>query len=107
MTDDKHLTTSDDLYRFELVSDPQLSPDGRAVVLCAQRVDRATEKKVTNLWLAATDGSRLRQFTHGKQADTHPRWSPDGQTIAFLSNRGNEEQAQIYLIPLDGGKRGR
>jgi dipeptidyl aminopeptidase/acylaminoacyl peptidase len=104
MTDDKHLTTSDDLYRFELVSDPQLSPDGRAVVLCVQRVDRATEKKVTNLWLAATDGSRLRQFTHGKQADTHPRWSPDGQTIAFLSNRGNEEQAQIYLIPLDGGE---
>lgn len=95
---------SDDLYRYEIVSDPQIAPDGQQIVFCVQRVDRDTEKKHTNLWLAAADGRRLRQFTYGKQADTQPRWSPDGRTIAFVSNRGSEEQAQLYLIPVDGGE---
>ena len=98
------LTAADDLYRFHVPGDPQIAPDGRRVVFTVQRVERETEKKYTNLWLTEADGSRLRQFTHGKWADTQPRWSPDGGTIAFLSNRGNEEQAQIYLIPIDGGE---
>ncbi|HQF70811.1 MAG TPA: S9 family peptidase, partial [Promineifilum sp.] len=92
-------TQADDLYRFQLPSDPQIAPDGTQVVFCVQRVERETEKKYTNLWLADSDGGRLRQFTHGKWADTQPRWSPDGQTLAFLSNRGSEEQAQLYLLP--------
>ena len=98
------LTTADDLYLFQTPSDPQISPDGEQVAFCVQRVERETEKKYTNLWLAAADGSRLRQFSHGKWADTMPRWSPDGRTLAFLSNRGSEEQAQIHLIPVDGGE---
>jgi len=97
-------TQADDLYRFQLPSDPQIAPDGTQVVFCVQRVERETEKKYTNLWLADSDGGRLRQFTHGKWADTQPRWSPDGQTLAFLSNRGSEEQAQLYLLPTDGGE---
>ena len=104
MTSELRPLVADDLYRYEIATDPQISPDGRQVVFCVQRVDRDTEKKHTNLWLAASDGGRLRQFTYGKQADTQPRWSPDGRTIAFLSNRGNEEQAQLYLMPVDGGE---
>ncbi|MCA9968828.1 MAG: S9 family peptidase [Anaerolineales bacterium] len=97
--------TAEDLYEFQLPSDPQISPDGRLVMFCVQWVERKTEKKFTNLWLAPADGSRPpRRFTHGKQRDTHPRWSPDGRQIAFLSNRADEKQAQIYLIPIDGGE---
>ncbi|MEZ4518479.1 MAG: S9 family peptidase [Chloroflexota bacterium] len=104
MSSDRRPLASDDLYRYQLVSDPQLSPDGQNVVFCIRTVERETEKKYTNLWLAAADGSRLRQFTYGKQADRQPRWSPDGRTIAFVSNRGNEQQAQLYLIAVDGGE---
>ncbi len=97
-------TRADDLYLFQMPSDPQIAPDGRQVAFCVQRVERDTEKKYTNLWLADSDGGRLRQFTHGKWSDTQPRWSPDGRTLAFLSNRGSEEQAQLYLLPADGGE---
>jgi dipeptidyl aminopeptidase/acylaminoacyl peptidase len=103
-TSTPRLTETGDLYRFLLPSDPQISSDGTQVVYCVQCVERETEKKFTNLWLADADGRRTRQFTYGKQNDTQPRWSPDGRTIAFVSNRGNEEQAQVYLIPIDGGE---
>ncbi len=96
--------TAEDLYRYELLTDAQIAPDGRHVVYAVQRVDDKTEKRYSNLWVVPTDRGPARQFTYGNQSDTYPRWSPDGQTIAFLSNRGNEQQAQIYLIPFDGGE---
>jgi dipeptidyl aminopeptidase/acylaminoacyl peptidase len=102
---EKRPITAQDLYKFELVSDPQLSPDGAHVIFGVSHVDRKTEKKYVNLWLAASDGSRPpRQFTYGDHSDTHPRWSPDGRKIAFLSNRKDEKQQQIYIIPLNGGE---
>ena len=96
--------TAEDLYRYELITDAQISPDGRYAVYAVQRVDAKTEKRYSNLWVVPTGRGQARQFTYGNQSDTYPRWSPDGQTIAFLSNRGNEQQAQIYLIPFAGGE---
>jgi dipeptidyl aminopeptidase/acylaminoacyl peptidase len=111
----KRPLTAEDLYRLELISEPRLSPNGKHVIYCQQRVDKKTEKKSSNLWLADTlsfeklnhllgTGSP-RQFTYGDQVDSAPRWSPDGSQIAFLSNRGNRERgAQIHLIAVDGGE---
>ncbi len=100
----KRRLTAEDLYRFRLLKDFDLSPDGEHVVYAVERVDRKTEKKYTNLWLAPTRGGRPRQFTVGDHNDSHPRWSPDGSQIAFLSNRDDEKQSQIYLIPFEGGE---
>ncbi|NIV38783.1 MAG: S9 family peptidase, partial [Anaerolineae bacterium] len=94
----------EDLYRFQLISEPQLSPNGDVALFCLHRVDRETEKKYANLWLVRMEGGEPRQFTHGDQADTRPRFSPDGSQIAFLSNRDDEQQPQVYLIPTAGGE---
>jgi len=74
------------------------------VVFSAQRVNKKTEKRFSNLWIVPTDGGSARQFTHGDQSDTQPRWSPDGKKIAFISNRGDEKQSQIFIIPFQGGE---
>lgn len=101
----KRTITAEDLYRFELIVEPRLSPDGNHIVFNQSRVDRKTEEKYANLWVVPFSGGEPRQFTHGDQIDSHPRWSPDGRQIAFLSDRGDKEKKpQIYLIQFDGGE---
>jgi len=103
-TREKRHITAEDLYRFQLITDCVISPDGRNVVFCLQRADKKTEKKYANLWIAPTTGGRSRQFTYGNQVDSQPKWSSDGSEIAFISNRGDEKQPQLHLIPFSGGE---
>ncbi|MEA3376298.1 MAG: S9 family peptidase [Chloroflexota bacterium] len=102
--ENRRTITAEDLYRFRLVTDCEIAPDGEHVVFCVQRVDQEEEKKYTNLWVVPTDGGDPWQFTHGDHADTMPRWSPDGTRIAFLSNRVDEDQPQVHVIPFRGGE---
>ncbi|MFP4345398.1 MAG: S9 family peptidase [Anaerolineales bacterium] len=101
---EKRTITAEDLYRFNLVSHAELSPDGLQVVYALQRVDEESEKKYSNLWVVPAEGGEPRQFTMGDQVDAQPRWSPDGKSIAFISNRQEEKQPQLYLIPFGGGE---
>lgn len=97
--------TAEDLYKFQLVSNARISPDGKQGIYTIQHVDQKSEKKFSNLWRADLDKKQFRQFTYGDHSDSSPCWSPDGSQIAFLSNRKDAEKpAQIYLIPTDGGE---
>lgn len=103
-TEKRRLLTAHDLYLFHLISQPQISPHGDLAVYCEHSVDEKTEKKYAHLWAVSLPDGEPRQITYGKQSDTAPRFSPDGRTIAFLSNREDEKQPQIYLLPTDGGE---
>ena len=64
------------------------------------------------------DGGGPRQLTLGAKGDSHARWSPDGRTVAFLSDRRHlieeepdagdkkdrEDGSQVHLLSLDGGE---
>ncbi|MBN1486976.1 MAG: S9 family peptidase [Anaerolineae bacterium] len=105
MVTEKRGVRAEDLYALELVPNLEISPDGKYVAYTVLRVDgKKTEKKCCNLWLVATDGGEPRQFTFGDHVDTTPHWSPDSSKIAFLSNRRDEAQPQIYIISMAGGE---
>src|SRR3954451_5981045 len=92
----------DDLLAVKSVSDPQVSPDGKLVVYVVSELDRSTEKSNSDLYLIPFAGGEPRRLTTSTGADNHPRWSPDGKSIAFLSTRGGS--AQVWLLPVDGGE---
>lgn len=94
-------------------SDPQISPDGQQVVFVLSRIEEEDPEKIEkefakpryrgHLWWS--DGKQTRQLTHGETAsgDSQPRWSPDGQTIAFV-RRSAEIKGALMLLPLAGGE---
>ncbi|HEU4405622.1 MAG TPA: prolyl oligopeptidase family serine peptidase [Polyangiaceae bacterium] len=94
---------ADDLLSFQLISDFDLSPDGRQIIYARQRIDPDADAYVSNLWLISTAGGVPRQLTFGDDADLSPRFSPDGARVAFLSDRGGGP-AQLYALRVDGGE---
>ncbi len=98
----KRAFTIEDLYRIKNVADPQISPDGKQIAFVVTEYNLREGKSNSDLWLMNADGTHLRQLTHSEAADWHPRWSPDGKTILFLSTR--KDGAQIWLLPVEGGE---
>jgi dipeptidyl aminopeptidase/acylaminoacyl peptidase len=83
----KRPVTADDLKRIRLVSDPQRNPAGDLIAWVETRIDGDRDTYTSAIWVASPDGTQARQLTAGTARDASPRFSPDGSTIAFSSNR--------------------
>ena len=96
----------EDVYALTGVSDPRVRPGGGEVAYVVWSIDRDENEYRQSIWLARTDGSEPpRRLTTGKN-DTQPRWSPDGQRLAFVSKRGegDKKPGQLHVMPLGGGE---
>jgi TolB protein len=77
--------------------DVDISPDGRNIVFASTR-----HTSRPNLYLKTVDGRAVTQLTDDPTADVQPCFSPDGQYVAFASNRsGNWD---LWMIGLQGGR---
>ena len=95
------------IFPGQPVSDPQISPDGTKVLFTYRTANVKEDRYHSHIWLLPLDEKKPKQFTYGNGNDSHPRWSPDGKTILFLSDRSSEENKpgmQIFVIPADGGE---
>jgi Tol biopolymer transport system component/imidazolonepropionase-like amidohydrolase len=67
-----------------------LSPDGQTIAF----------DLLGDIYTVPIAGGKAKALTHGPAFDWHPRFSPDGKTIAFTSDRSGIDN--IWLMPVDG-----
>jgi dipeptidyl aminopeptidase/acylaminoacyl peptidase len=91
-----------DLGTYVTLTDAQLHPDGTTVAFVVNRMDLEEDRYDRSIWV--WDGETARAFSHGP-ADTRPRWSPNGDRLAFLRASGIPgEGAQVAVMPAAGGE---
>lgn len=79
-----------DIIDIQKVTDAQISPDGKRVAYVVELPEKSGEQKNAHIWLVSTDREGSQHlFVMSARSDTSPRWSPDGQKLAFLSDRAN------------------
>jgi dipeptidyl aminopeptidase/acylaminoacyl peptidase len=101
-TNRRHLTP-DDLLKIVTIDDAQIAPDGSSVAYVVKRSILDENRYASAIHLISTSGNgQPRKLTAGDRRDGSPRWSPDGQHLAFISDRSGV--GQIYLLDLRGGE---
>jgi dipeptidyl aminopeptidase/acylaminoacyl peptidase len=96
----------DDLTRFVAVCDPRLSPGKDEVAFVTVRADPDRDDYGSTIWVVDRSDGRARKLLSGYK-DRHPRWSPDGRQLLFLSDRGMKEGERgvcLYVVPAGGGE---
>ncbi|EWG42683.1 hypothetical protein FVEG_04432 [Fusarium verticillioides 7600] len=85
----------------------KFSPNGQQLLYSTSLIGghRKGKNALSTLWIASsTEPNSSRQLTSGLFNDTSPKWHPDGNRIAFLSDRAKVgESSAIYMLRMDGG----
>src|SRR5277367_5745072 len=94
--------TIDDFFQIRDVQDPQLSPDAKwlAYTVSTPRLQDDTNNE--RIWMLPVSNSAAVSaapipLTSEDASSSHPRWSPDGKFIAFLSAR-HDGKTSVWLL---------
>ena len=98
----KRAFTIEDLYRIKGVGDPQISPDGKSIAFVVTEYQFPEGESNADIYVVDIEGGQPRRLTYSTNADYHPRWSPDGKTLMFVSTR--KDGPQVWLLPVNGGE---
>ena len=92
-----------DLFAFHDLHDPQISPDGQWVAYSVGSANLSEDKFEERIWMSPAAGGDAIALTAEGVSSSHPRWSPDGKFLAFLSAR-NDGKTQVWLLNRQGGE---
>ena len=102
--------TAEDILLAESASGWEISPDGKRAVWVRSRMDKDKNGRIANLVLTDLETRKEIALTRGTETSGAPKWSPNGEAIAFLSSKPlpkpNPEQArsQLWLMSVFGGE---
>jgi dipeptidyl aminopeptidase/acylaminoacyl peptidase len=95
--------TAVELINVPYQRDARLSPDGKQILFLRYVSDWDQDRRVSHVWKVGADGAGLVQMTNGKDGESSPRWSPDGQRFIITAKRDCESN-QIFIQAVAGGE---
>ena len=92
-----------DVFELEIAADPQISPDGSQVAYVRQSMDIMTDRLNSNVWVVGTNGRDHRPLLSGTDSYSSPRWSPQGDRLAYVSSAAGRGP-ELYVRWMDTGQ---
>ncbi len=91
-------------FSMKRITDTRISPHTKYIAYVVREPVMSEDKSEyrSQIYIYALDGSYNRQFTFGENSCTSPRFSPDGNRLAFLSGRPGTDQ--IFVMWMNGGE---
>jgi dipeptidyl aminopeptidase/acylaminoacyl peptidase len=95
-----------DFQKIVGVSSPEISPDGKSIVIVVSRVNWEDDRYDSQLVLVDIATGAQRRLTNIRKGLDSPKWSPSGDRLAFLAEAGVEKKAvaQVFVLPMNGGE---
>jgi dipeptidyl aminopeptidase/acylaminoacyl peptidase len=95
-----------DYAKITSVSDPQISPDGATIVFVVSRTNLEQDRYDRELVLMDIATGKQHVLTYERKAAGSPRWSPNGDRLAFVAvdGTGKDAKPQVYILPMTGGE---
>ena len=105
--------TPEDIHRIRDVRELAIAPDGDWVAYTVRSTDIDSDRRNADLFMVSWDGATRIQLTHSDGSEASPRFSPDGNYLAFITARGGDDsgsskdpatKSQVWVLNRSGGE---
>ncbi|MFH1052540.1 MAG: S9 family peptidase [bacterium] len=95
------LLTAEKLMSLRKISEIQLSPDGKNLLMTVSTSDLQENTTTSDLYLISVTGGDVKRLTYSGKHNNSGSWSPDSKKICFISDRNGTNQG--FILDLEGG----